>query len=276
MRRKRRLVVILILLLAIPVVYRVFGVYKFRSGECRALDPRVFASTYPQRLVVMTYNIEGHAALIRSDHIQQIADVINRVKPDVVCINEAHRNTWQARFHDHVEDLRRLTHMNGVFGRSYDFLGGAFGNIILTRGDVVASNVHDLPGTGEPRSVLEAVVRVNGGTIELYVTHLAAWGSVNAAIRGKQLECLAHHVRASAHPFILAGDLNASPEAAEIAKFRSENVLQLCGPIGPTHKVTEKQLDYVFTDRGWRVVSARALDIGPSDHRPVVVELAHP
>lgn len=276
MRRKRKLLFGVIAFFAVILSYRVLAIYRFRSGECVAAQPRTFASTYPKRLVILQYNIEGHAALIRSDHIAQIAAVINQVKPDVVTINEAHRNTWQARFHDHVEELRRLTGMNGVFGRSYDFLGGEFGNIVLTRGDILRSSVHDLPGTGEPRSVLEAIVRVNGGIIELYSTHLTAWGSINSEVREHQLSCLANHVRASAHPFILTGDLNAPPDAEEIKKFSSETVLQMCGPIGPTHKITEKQLDYVFADRGWKVVSARVLDIGPSDHRPVVAELTHP
>src|SRR6185436_7025522 len=154
-----------------------------------------------------------HASLLKPHHIEEIAKTIVRYNPDIVAINEAHRRTWQARFGDHVEQLRRLTHMNGAFGRSYTFMGGDFGNAVLTRGRFVSVNIHDLPGTGEPRSVFETIVSVNGGVIELYVTHLAAWGSVNAKVRDLQLQCLADHVRASAHPFILAGDLNAAPDA---------------------------------------------------------------
>jgi endonuclease/exonuclease/phosphatase (EEP) superfamily protein YafD len=38
----------------------------------------------------------------------------------------------------------------------------------------------------------------------------------------------------------------------------------------------EKQLDHILISRGWKVVSARVPDEGPSDHRPVIVELAAP
>lgn len=277
MRRIRKIGLAIAVLFAIGVTYRVLGVYEFRSGDCKAVAPRKFASTYPKRLVVMSYNIEGHAALLNSDHIAEIAKTIRKYNPDIVGINEAHRYTWQARFGDHVEQLQRLTGMKGVFGRSYVFAGGEFGNAVLTRGQILSSEVHDLPGTGEPRSLLEAVVRVNGGIVELYVTHTTAWASLNQATRDNQLRCINAHVRASRHPFILAGDLNAPADSAEISRFLDRNVLQLAGDAKEaTHKVMEQRLDYILVDPGWQVRSARVLDDGPSDHRPILAELVHP
>ncbi|HEX6097908.1 MAG TPA: endonuclease/exonuclease/phosphatase family protein [Thermoanaerobaculia bacterium] len=272
---KRTLLVLGVFVLAI-VAYRVLGVYEFRAGECTALQPRRFASTYPKHLTVMTFNIEGHASLLRNDHIEEVAKTIRKYKPDVVAINEAHRGTWQARFEDHVEQLRRLTGMNGVFGRSYTFLGGEFGNAVLTRGQIVKADVHKLPGTGEPRSLLETVVRVNGGLVEMYVTHTTAWASLNQATRDVQLQCVNAHLQASAFPFIVAGDLNAPPDSAEMARFLNRNTLQFVGDAKtPTHRVMEQRLDYILADPGWTVRSARVLDDGPSDHRPVLAELVH-
>jgi endonuclease/exonuclease/phosphatase family metal-dependent hydrolase len=277
MRRLRKIAIIIGAIVLIAVAYRVLGVYEFRSGECTALKPRKFASTYPKHLTVMTFNIEGHATLLKGDeHMEDVAATIRKYNPDVVAINEAHRGTWQARFGDHIEQLRRLTGMNGVFGRSYTFLGGDFGNAVLTRGQIVKADVHKLPGTGEPRSLLETVVRVNGGMIELYVTHTTAWASMNRATRDRQLQCVNAHLQASAFPFIVAGDLNAPPESAEMARFLNRNVLQFAGdPTTPTHRVMEQRLDYILTDPGWTVRSARVLDDGPSDHRPVLAELVH-
>ena len=277
MRILKRTLLIAGVLILLVVAYRVLGVYEFRSGECTALQPRKFASTYPKRLTVMTFNIEGHASLLRSDHIAQVAATIRKYHPDVVAINEAHRGTWQARFGDHVAELRRLTRMNGVFGRSYSFLGGEFGNAVLTRGQIVKADVHKLPGTGEPRSILETILRVNGGTIQMYVTHTTAWASMNQATRDVQLQCINAHLNASAFPFIVAGDLNAPPDSAEIARFLNRNTLQFAGDAKtPTHRVMEQRLDYILVDPGWQVVSSRVLDEGPSDHRPVLAELAHP
>jgi endonuclease/exonuclease/phosphatase family metal-dependent hydrolase len=278
MRRRRHRILIAIAAIVVAVMaYRVLGVYEFRSGECKARPPRAFAATYPSRLTVMAFNIEGHASLLRPHHIEEIAAVIRKYAPDVVGINEAHRGTWQARFGDHVEQLRLLTGMNVVFGRSYRFLGGDFGNAVLTRGDIISSDVHNLPGTGEPRTLLESVIRVNGGTIEFYVTHTAAWGSFNRSGRRDQLNCIRNHVLTSGHPYILVGDLNAPPDTPELAEFltKDKRLLSAGDPKSPTHRVLEKRLDYILADPGWTVRSARVLDDGPSDHRPVLAELSH-
>ncbi|HEX7150127.1 MAG TPA: endonuclease/exonuclease/phosphatase family protein [Thermoanaerobaculia bacterium] len=275
MARWKRILLVFGAIFAVVFGYRFFAVYEFRAGECKAAQPRVFASTYPKRLVVMSWNIQGHASLLRGEHIAKVAETIAQIKPDIVGINEAHRGTWQSRFDDHVEELRRRTGLNAAFGESYDLLGGEFGNAVLTRGRIVKADVHRLPGTGEPRTVMETIIDIDGGRVEFFVTHLTAWEKLNRATRRVQLACLANHVRASAHPFILTGDLNAPPDAPELVEFRGDTVLQMPAGLTPTHRVMNLQLDYVFADRGWTVASARVLDIGPSDHRPVVVELVH-
>ena len=276
-RTLKRIALVIVTLVVIGVGYRVLGVYRFRAGECSARQPRRFASTYPKHLVVMTYNIEGHASFLKSHHIAEIAETIRRHHPDVVGLNEVHKGTWQARFGDHTKELARLTGMNVVFGRSYRFAGGDFGNAVLTRGQVVSSEVHEMPDIGEPRTLLETVLHVNGGTIEFYVGHTAAWASLNEKARGFQLQCMNQHVNASAYPFILVGDLNAPPDSGEIEKFLDVNTLQLTGnPKEPTHKIMKQRLDYILADPGWQVRSARVLDEGPSDHHPVIAELVHP
>jgi endonuclease/exonuclease/phosphatase family metal-dependent hydrolase len=273
----KRIAIVIAAILVLGTAYRVIGVYRLRTGDCSPRPPRTFALTYPKHLVVMTYNIEGHASLLKPHHIEEIAATIRKQHPDIVGLNEVHRGTWQARFADHTAQLARLTGMRVVFGRSYSFLGGAFGNAVLTRGQILSSEVHELPGIGEPRTLLETIVRINGGTIEFYVGHTAAWASLNAGVRGLQLQCMNDHVNASAYPFILVGDLNAPPDSDEIAKFLRVNTLQFVGDAKvPSHKLMEERLDYILADPGWQVRSSRVLDEGPSDHRPVVAELVHP
>jgi endonuclease/exonuclease/phosphatase family metal-dependent hydrolase len=277
MRRLRRILLVLAMLAVAALAYRVLGVYRFRAVACSAGPAHPTAPTYPQRLTVMTFNIEGHATLLKGDtHIEAIAATIRKYNPDVVGINEAHRKTWQARFGDQVESLRLLTGMKGVFGPSYRFMGGDFGNAVLTRGEIVSSDVFALPGTGEPRSLLATTLRVNGGLIDFYVTHTSAWASLNKGIRAEQLQCVLSHLRASAHPYLVTGDLNAPPDSEELKEFLGNSGLTFAGdPKTPSHKVMEQRLDYILVDRGWRVRAARVLDDGPSDHRPVLAELIH-
>jgi endonuclease/exonuclease/phosphatase family metal-dependent hydrolase len=294
MHPKRRWFLGVLCIFLLFFLFRVFTVYTVRSGECRPkpVDPSTRIATrsekgqlvsYPERvgfppqqrpLVVMTYNIAGHDELYRSDHIRKIADVINRVKPDIVGLEEVHRKTWQSRFRDQLAELEAATHMHGYFGPSYVQWGGAFGNAILTRGDIVSAEVHPLPSVGEPRTVIESVIRIDNATINFYVTHLTTWGELNASNRREQLECLARHETTSRYPYILAGDLNAPPSAGEVKEFRKLNAAQLCGEdIGPTHPTLNRRIDYIFADYGWEVRSARALPMGPSDHWPAIAEL---
>jgi endonuclease/exonuclease/phosphatase family metal-dependent hydrolase len=278
MRILKRALLVTTLLVICVVAYRVFGVYEFRSGECTAMQPRRFASSYPKRLVVMSFNIQGHSTFIKGDaHIREVAQTIRKYRPDIVGINEAHRGTWQARFGDHVTQLEQLTGMRAAFGRSYRFAGGDFGNAVLTRGQIVNADVKALPGTGEPRTLFETIIRVNGGIVQFYVAHTAAWASLNEAARGEQLQCINAHLQTSGYPFILTGDLNAPPESGELQRFLGSNVMQFAGdPKESTHRVMGQRLDYVLSDPGWVVRSARVLDDGPSDHRPVLAELTHP
>jgi endonuclease/exonuclease/phosphatase family metal-dependent hydrolase len=274
--------------------YRVLAARDARSFECHPVpaNPAVRWDTrdeggrkvtFPARidfpvqqrpLVVMTYNIAGHDELFRSDHIARIAAAINQVRPDIVGLQEVHRRTWQSRYHDQLEALERGTGMHGFFGRSIQKGKGEFGNAILTRGDIVSVVVHPLPGGGEPRILIESVLRIDGATINFYVTHLATWDRLNASVRRKQIDCVSRYIRASSYPFLLTGDFNAGPDSPEVRAFDQECGAQLCGRVLPnTNPMLRRRIDYVWADYGWEVRGTQVRKIGPSDHWPVVAEL---
>jgi endonuclease/exonuclease/phosphatase family metal-dependent hydrolase len=222
----------------------------------------------------MTYNIAGHDELTDGDHVRHIADAIQRIHPDIVALQEVHRKTWQSRFHDQFAELESRTGLHGYFAPSYVQWGGGYGNAILTRGEFVQAQVHPLPCVGEPRTLLEATIRIDGATISLYATHLTSWGRFNSEIRAEQLSCLAREVSTSRHPYILAGDFNTGPDSPEMQAFRRENVAQLATQeIGPTFPLWDEQIDYIFADHGWRVRASRTWPIETSDHLPVTAEL---
>lgn len=286
MSRKRRLILGVLSVLFLVFLYRFFTVYTVRSGECppqpsasglRAGTPFPERTGFPPQrrpLVVMTYNVAGHDELIDGDHVRQIADAINHIHPDIVALQEVHRKTWQARFHDQLAELESRTGLHGFFAPSYVQWGGGYGNAILTRGQIVQAEAHPLPCAGEPRTLLEATIRIDGATISFYATHLTSWGRLNSKVRTEQLDCLARQVRASRHPYILVGDFNTHPQAPEMEAFRRENAVQLVSQaIGPTFPLWDEQIDYIFADHGWKARAARTWPIEVSDHLPVTAEL---
>lgn len=276
------------LLFAAFATYRVFGVYTVRSGTCdfpiTPAEPVLTgAPRFPARqqaalkarsIVVMSYNTEGHAALLRPDHLEKLAEVIRANKADIIGLQEVHRGTWQSHFRDQAVELAKLTGMNSHFGPSFRVLGGEFGNAVLTRGNVIDAKVHPLPSVGEPRSLLEATIEIDGNRLILFATHLATWGGLNRRSRLEQIQCISEHVRRSTLPYIVVGDFNTTPVTPELQLFRQSTLVQLCGIPGvETHRLTRQQLDYIFADPGWEVKSAQVLNSGPSDHWPLLAEL---
>ncbi|HEY6895287.1 MAG TPA: endonuclease/exonuclease/phosphatase family protein [Rhodanobacteraceae bacterium] len=275
----RRILIVIVVVVVLWFAYRALAIYRFRSGcdasgtgNGRPSHDGLPPQTRP--LVVMTYNIAGHDELIDGEHIKKIAAVIRAAKPDIVGLQEVHRKTWQSRFRDQAKELQAATGLNIFFGPSFSETGGGFGNAILTRGEILSARVHALPVKGEPRTMIESVIRIDGATLDVYVTHLSAWGKLAAHSRGEQLRCLAAHLASSRHPFLLLGDFNAPPERDEIRAFRRLNAAQICGEdIGITIPSLRERIDYIWSDPGWRVASTGVLKTGPSDHYPVVAQL---
>ena len=87
---------------------------------------------------MMTYNIQGHAAARRPDHLEKIAAVIANVSPDIVGLQEVHCRTRKLPI-DQGERLAELTGLTLAFGRSCSMDGGEYGNAVLTRGSVTQS-----------------------------------------------------------------------------------------------------------------------------------------
>lgn len=222
---------------------------------------------------VMSYNIQGHAAARREDHLPKLAEVIAAVQPDVVGLQEVHCRTRAGAAHQ-GEVLASLTSMQHWFGRSCAMDGGDYGNAVLTRGTIESASVHPLPGSGEPRSVLQADIAVNGSRFTFFVTHLAAWGRLLRKARMQQVAELGDITARGAWPHVLVGDFNVPPAAEEIRTLLSHGHLRVCGDVKEaTFPMTRQRLDYVFCDSQWELRSAEVIRRGPSDHWALVVDL---
>ncbi len=225
-------------------------------------------------LKFMSYNIQGHAAARREDHLPKLAEVIAAVKPDVVGLQEVHFNTRAGPAHQ-GEVLAALTGLQHSFGRSCAMNGGDYGNAVLTRGSIEAAYTHPLPGSGEPRSVLQTDIELDGARFTFFVTHLAAWGRLLRNARMRQIATLGDITARGALPHVLVGDFNVPPVAEEISTLLSHGHLRVCGDFKEaTFPMTRQRLDYVFGDPRWRFHGQEVIRRGPSDHWALVVELS--
>ena len=222
------------------------------------------------RVRVMTYNIQGHAAERQQDHLIKVAETVAAATPDVVALQEVYcRKTG-----DQVALVAQLAGLKLVFGKSCEINGGDYGNAILTRGAIESSRVHPLPGAGEPRSLLEACIAIDGKRFTFFGTHLAAWGRLLRAARLEQIAMLGDITARAGSPHLLAGDFNVTPRAEELRALLAHGHLRYCGDLRePTFPSTRQRLDYIFCDAAWEVVETRVIRRGPSDHWPLVADL---
>jgi endonuclease/exonuclease/phosphatase family metal-dependent hydrolase len=222
---------------------------------------------------IMSYNIQGHAAARRPDHLPKLAEVIAAVNPDVVGLQEVHCRTRVGPVHQ-GEVLASLTGLNLAFGRSCGMDGGDYGNAVLTRGEIKSSFVHPLPGSGEPRSVLQTDISIGGTDLTFFVTHLAAWGRLLRVARMKQIAELGDITARGSLPHVLVGDFNVPPGADEIRTLLSHGHLRVIGDAREaTFPMTRQRLDYIFADPRWELVATDVVRRGPSDHWAITAEM---
>jgi endonuclease/exonuclease/phosphatase family metal-dependent hydrolase len=225
------------------------------------------------QLRVMTYNIQGHAAAKRADHLPKIAETIAAAGPDVVGLQEVHCRTRQSPV-DQAQAIASMTGLNLAFGRSCAMEGGDYGNAVLARGSIAESLVHPLPGSGEPRSLLEAQITIGQVRFAFFVTHLAAWGRLLRNARLSQIARLGDITARGFSPHVLVGDFNVPPAADELRALLSHGHLRIAGETRePTFPLTRQRLDYIFIDAKWEVVSTEVIHRGPSDHWPLMATL---
>ena len=246
------------------------------AGTFLEAPPRV---AEPFDLRVMSYNVLGQAHVLTGAYLRWVAEAIQREAPDVVGLQEVHRGTWMSRFADQIDELARLTGMTSHFeaslaGAGRDGRRWEVGNAVLTRGTIRAATVVPLPGSGEPRTLLDTDLEVRGRRLRFFVTHLSAWGRLTSPSRHLQVQHVAERLHGCGEPFVLVGDLNAPPEAPELRHLMAAELFRMCGDaMESTHRMTRQRLDYVFADAGWHIVGERIPRGGPSDHFPVVVDL---
>src|SRR5919106_291583 len=147
-----------------------------------------------------------------------IAETLRRVDADVIALQEV----W-----DNRDGVGQPAALAGALGYHHAFAPGfdggeaLFGNAVLSRWPIVASETRGLPSTAATEEFRVALkVEVDGprGRFEVYTTHLN-WRYDESHVRQAQVRALAEMVGESdgrVYPAIVCGDLNADPMSDEI------------------------------------------------------------
>ena len=250
----------------------------------------------PVRLI--TFNTHHGVGEDARHDLPRLAKLLASVDADVICLQEVDRY-----FGDRSEDvdqallLSRALDMQLAWGpaldekRPGDQPPRQYGNALLSRLPILISDVHRLPGGGEPRSALRTMLELDGGTLWVTNTHLSTG---NPQRRADQVAALAALHTGSMEAGVLVGDFNARPDAPELAALhgRFADAWELAeerddrsgwrfwqhdeGLTHPAHS-PHRRIDQVWVTPEIAVLGARVLDArGASDHLPLRVDLAVP
>ena len=121
----------------------------------------------------------------------------------------------------------------------------------------------------------EAVVGVGGGLVHVFTTHFDY--RADPRVRRLQVARTLEHLDSVSGPVVLTGDLNAPPDASELAPLfrRLRDVSRADPERGLTYPATApvRRIDYILVSEHVAVVDVRVPAIEASDHRPVVADL---
>jgi endonuclease/exonuclease/phosphatase family metal-dependent hydrolase len=171
-------------------------------------------------LVVVTYNIHGGVGLDGRTDITRIGDVLARLDPDIIGLQEvmsAHPGATGGQ----VAELADRLGMTALLGTTMCRSEGPYGNAILTRLPVLDASCFDLSMPGrEPRCLMRAELDHDGQRMTVMNTHLG----VRVRERHAQLGRCAHLLEPDDDdaPLVVMGDFNSwLPRGDVLGKLRS-------------------------------------------------------
>lgn len=236
-------------------------------------------------LTVVTYNIQAGAG-----NLDRIGDEIRALNADLVALQEVDVH-WHQRsnFADQATALARSLGVEVRFAPIYRVDGAVgrpmreFGVALLSRLPIESVRNDSLTrlSTQEANPVpslqpglLNAMVNVRGTRVRVLTTHLDY--RADPAVRHAQVAEIVRVLGANDVPTILAGDLNATPEAAELRPL-FETLKDAWSAPGPGHtypaSAPTKRIDYILVSRHFAVREARVAATAIADHRPVTASL---
>jgi endonuclease/exonuclease/phosphatase family metal-dependent hydrolase len=243
---------------------------------------------------LLTFNIHHGVGDDGRHDLPRLAQVLAAADADVICLQEVDRHFGpRSEEVDQPLLLARALDMQLAWGAAVDEPRpdgrprGEYGNAVLSRLPILISDVHRLPGGGEPRIALRTMIELDGGALWVTVTHL----SRKSADRAAQVAALAGLHTGPMETGVVVGDFNAAPDAPELAALRERftdawvlaherddrsgwRFWQHEG--GNTHpaRSPHRRIDQAWVTDGVAVAAARVLDGGgASDHLPLVVDL---
>jgi endonuclease/exonuclease/phosphatase family metal-dependent hydrolase len=255
-----------------------------------------YAQGKPVRIKVLSYNIHYGVGMDSKKDLKRIAEVINRLDPDIVGLQEVSDSAMTAT-------IGQLTDMKSVFGASteieppnlYHLLGIPVPEAQLFYGDAILSKhpfsyLGNLSIPSASSSRYEAMgidvdlsekygVGIMFRFITTHFDYLRTIGSKAARLAAIDVIETAFINDSIDIPYILTGDLNATPLSPPLKLLEEKGwVVEDNGEELPTVPSISprNQIDYILVrpENSWRIIDVCVVEEElASDHRPIMMTL---
>lgn len=222
-----------------------------------------------QKVRVMSYNVKNGIGMDGVKSIERCVDVIRKVKPDVVAIQEVDSITRRNKYYV-LGKMGELLGYHAYFGKAISYKGGSYGVGVLSKKPALSVKTYPLPNDKEARVLLV----VEYEKYYMLCTHLS--GVPRKLGRGVQVDIIRDVVSKLDKPVFIAGDTNARPTSAPMKAFKEfATVLSDESKLTAPSNKPRGCIDYVMGANGSFRVKRDVVLYGTlsSDHLPLYVDV---
>ena len=230
-----------------------------------------------KELKIMSYNIRNCIGMDRQNRADRVAAVINDCNPEVVAVQELDSVTTRSQQRFLLRTLADMTGMKATFASAIPYDGGSYGVGILSRTEPMKSAKAALPGREERRTLLMAEFE----DFIFCCTHLSLTKEDNEASVEIIAKAIEEFRGESLKPVYIAGDWNASPTSATLAKISEiADILNDTSVFTFPSDKPRSTIDFIARMKDERIPDARVIRGEvieaslASDHRPVTVTVS--
>ena len=230
------------------------------------------------------------------EKIENIVKVIKELNPDIVCLQEIDLNSQHNDYKDVPKEIAKSLRYEYFYKPSmkfknkkdWEFLGnGIYSRFPMSRHKMRyiqrPTGINDYDKQG--RIYIEAIVKIGKKSLTVGTTHVSYSHRFEITPRKvKEIDKLIEIIKKKGKMFILAGDMNSTPDSYTIKQL--EKFLKNCGPNHLQKTWTTKpfdykgfketklrwRLDYAFASKDLNVIKSKVIKTKISDHLPILVE----
>jgi endonuclease/exonuclease/phosphatase family metal-dependent hydrolase len=219
---------------------------------------------------IMTWNIHGALGRNPRFDLHRVVEIAAKWKADIVALQEVDSRRGEA---DPFAVLQAELGEHGIGARSITTADGDYGQMLISRWPVTASEIHDISyGEREPRRAIEAEIAAPAGPVRVIATHLG----LSIHERRTQASALMAIAGQAATTTVVIGDFNDWFWPGSVRRMLAREF-----PGRTRHRTFPSmcpllRLDRIYCrpraafKRGFTDPAAREI----SDHLPVIADIA--